>query len=127
MPPGQCKSDYWIHSQLGSLLDPPIELPSPDGKYRFPTELHDEQAPQGGFPFRLLTLIRRELIHSEILPEKHHSVSTVWVAPDHPGLADLGLAQDVFLCSPLGRIRVEVEIMPGLHPEVVLYRRGGIG
>ncbi len=43
----------------------------PDGKYRLPTELHEEPSPPEDYPLRLLTLIRREAIHSQILPEKH--------------------------------------------------------
>lgn len=32
--------------------------------------------------------------------------------------------EEVCLVSPLGRLKVRVEVTPGLHPEVALYRRG---
>ena len=32
--------------------------------------------------------------------------------------------REVYLVSPLGRLKVTLGIMPGLHPGVVLYRRG---
>jgi len=36
----------------------------------------------------------------------------------------LDLETDVFISSPLGRLKVRLKTMPGLHPEVVVYRRG---
>ena len=43
----------------------------PEGKYRLPQALHEEPAAPPGFPLRLLTVVRREAIHSQILPEDH--------------------------------------------------------
>jgi anaerobic selenocysteine-containing dehydrogenase len=34
------------------------------------------------------------------------------------------LLEEVYLVSPLGRLKVRVEVTPGLHPDVVIYRRG---
>ncbi len=96
----------------------------PDGKYRFPQALHEEPEAPEGFPYRLLTLIRGDAMHSQILEENQVIPPVVWVAPDHPGLPHLDLDEDVRLVSPLGSMRVKVEVMEGLHPEVILYRRG---
>jgi len=30
----------------------------------------------------------------------------------------------VFMVSPLGRLEVQLSELPGLHPDVVVYRRG---
>jgi anaerobic selenocysteine-containing dehydrogenase len=97
-----------------------------DGKYRFPEALHAEPSAPPDFPLRLLTLIRKEAIHSQILPEDHKPCPTVWVSPECPVWGeDKGEAEkDALLVSPLGRIRVKVRKCPGLHPEVVVYRRG---
>ncbi|GLI36278.1 molybdopterin-dependent oxidoreductase [Desulforhabdus amnigena] len=165
--PGEAKSDYWILSELGRRLDPPVILPDPDecfrnslcspyidisleelrkrgyvrakrpliayagmrfdhpdGKYRFPTVLHAEASPPAGYPYRFLTLIRGDAIHSQILPDKQEMPPKVWVAPDHQALKHLDLEADIYLVSPLGRLKVAVEILEGLHPEVVVYRRG---
>jgi anaerobic selenocysteine-containing dehydrogenase len=165
--PGQARSDYWILSELGKRLDPPIILPDPetcfrraldtphldasleelrernfvrarrrpvayaglqfdhpDGKYRFPEALHPEAPPPPGYPLRLLSLIRGEAIHSQILPEKQEMPPLVWVAPDCPSLEGLNLEEPVALVSPLGRLKVRVALLEGLHPEVVVYRRG---
>jgi anaerobic selenocysteine-containing dehydrogenase len=101
-----------------------LHFDHPDGKYRLPTELHEEPPAPAAYPLRLLTLIRRDAIHSQILPEEQTELPTVWISPECTCLGHLKLDEEVYLVSPLGRLRVKVEITPGLHPEVVLYRRG---
>jgi len=96
----------------------------PDGKYHFPVALHEEAPPPDGYPLRLLSLVRRSAIHSQILPEDQTAPPAVWVAPDSPALAGLDLSRPVALVSPLGRLTVSVEFEPGLHPGAVVYRRG---
>ncbi len=165
--PEGARSDFWILSELGKRLEPPILLPTredcmsasldssyleasledlrqlgfvrasrpdivyenllfdhPDGKYHLPSKLHEEPSAPTDFPLRLLTLVRRNFIHSQLLPEDHDQIPFVRVAPDSPGLQGLHLNKEVFLVSPLGRIRVRVEQVEGLHPAVILYRRG---
>jgi anaerobic selenocysteine-containing dehydrogenase len=101
-----------------------LRFDHPDGRYRLPTDLHQEPQPPPGYPFRLLTLVRRESIHSQILPEEHDTPPRVWIGADNPAATDLDLGRDVFLVSPLGRLKVKVECARDLHPQVVLYRRG---
>ena len=95
-----------------------------DGKYRFPYLLHAEPQPPADYPLRLLTLVRREAIHSQMLPEDQKQPPVVWVAPDSSCLKDLRLERPVELVSPLGQMTVCVETLPDLHPDVVIYRRG---
>jgi anaerobic selenocysteine-containing dehydrogenase len=95
-----------------------------DGKYRFPYLLHAEPEPPADYPLRLLTLVRRKAIHSQILPEDQKQPPVVRVAPDSPCLKNLDLEKPVQLVSPLGRLKVGVETLPDLHPGVVIYRRG---
>lgn len=166
-PPKGARSDFWILSELGKRLDPPILLPKaedclraslessyletsledlrqlgfvranrpeiaytnlhfdhPDGKYHLPTELHEEISPPDQFPLRLLTLVRKNFVHSQILPEEHDPIPRVWISPESPVLAGLDLGQDIYIVSQLGRLKVRVEYSQGLHPEVVIYRRG---
>jgi len=73
---------------------------------------------------KLLTAIRGRNIHSQILPEEQTIPPMVWVSPDNPVLKKLNAKEQVVLASPLGKIRVKLQIQEGLHPEVVLYRRG---
>lgn len=167
-PPGEAKDDFWIISEIGKRLDPPIIMPeieeclrlsldSPfldtsledlrsrgfapakqaaipfegmkfghkDGKYRFPEALNPEPPPPPGYPLRFLTLIRKEAIHSQILPEDHDPEPAVVISSDNPVLKTIDAGREVFLASPLGRIKVRVELEPGIHPDVVIYRRGG--
>lgn len=95
-----------------------------DSKYRFPYLLHAEAKPPAEFPLRLLTLVRRRAIHSQMLPEDQKHPPPVWVAHDSPCLNDLNLETPVELVSPLGRLKVTVQTLPDLHPDVVIYRRG---
>jgi anaerobic selenocysteine-containing dehydrogenase len=96
----------------------------PDGRYRFPLILHPEPAADPQYPLRLLTLVRRSAIHSQILPEDQNGLPRAWVAPDNLLLSKINPDKDVWIVSPLGRLKVALDIMIGLHPGVVLYRRG---
>ncbi len=92
--------------------------------YRFPYLLHTEPQPPADYPLRLLTLVRRKSIHSQMLPEDQKQPPVVWVAPDSSCLQDLNLEKPVELVSPLGRLTVSVQTLADLHPDVVIYRRG---
>ncbi|MFP5214158.1 MAG: molybdopterin-dependent oxidoreductase, partial [Acidobacteriota bacterium] len=96
----------------------------PDGRYRFPEAIHEEPAPPEGYPLRFLTLIRKDAIHSQILPEDQMEIPTVCISPENPVLAKIRPEAAVFVASPLGRLRVRVETDPSLQPEVLVYRRG---
>ena len=96
----------------------------PDGRYRFPLILHPEPAADPQYPLRLLTLVRRSAIHSQILPEDQDGLPRAWVAADNPLLPKIDPDRDVYIVSPLGRLKVALDILPGLHPGVVLCRRG---
>ena len=95
-----------------------------DGRYRFPYILHPEPQAPSEYPLRLLSLVRRKTIHSQMRPEDQKQPPEVWVAPDNFCLKDLDLHKPVDLVSELGRLRVSVLTMEGLHPDVVIYRRG---
>ena len=101
-----------------------LEFDHADGKYHLPTEIHEEPSPPAGFPLRLLTLVRRNFLHSQILPEEHDPVPQVWVSAERDAAGSLDMGKDVYMASPLGRLKVRVKYLQGLHPEVVIYRRG---
>ena len=101
-----------------------LQFDHQDGKYRFPYLLHAEPGPPPEYPLRLLTLVRRKALHSQILPEDQKQPPTVWVAHASPFLKYLNLEKPVALVSPLGRLQVSVQALPDLHPDVVIYRRG---
>jgi anaerobic selenocysteine-containing dehydrogenase len=101
-----------------------LRLGHHDGRYRFPARLHPEPPAPPDFPLRLLSLVRRAAIHSQILPQDQAAPPAVWVAPDCEVLGRLDPDRPVALVSPLGRMPVTVRTLPGLHPAVVVYRRG---
>ena len=95
-----------------------------DGKYRFPDQLHPEPEAPEDYPLRLLSFVRRGAIHSQIPEKDQQHPPKIWVAPDCPGLARIDVKKPVKLASPMGAMKVELELKSGLHPKSVLYRRG---
>jgi anaerobic selenocysteine-containing dehydrogenase len=120
----ELKIQRFTRSQRPRIAFEGLAFAHADGKYRFPGQLHDEAPAPAGYPLRLLTLVRRTAIHSQILPEDQQPFPPVWVAPECPLLQGLDLSKPVALVSPLGRLGVRVRLMPGLHPGAVVYRRG---
>lgn len=115
---GWARADRSAVAYAGLLFD------HHDGKYRFPLVLHPHPRTDPQYPLQLLTLVRRGAIHSQILPEDHDDVPPVWVSPDNPMLSDIDRSAAVYLASPLGRLKINLHTLSGLHPKVVLYRRG---
>ncbi len=120
----ELKLKGFIRSKRPRIAFEGLEFAHADGKYRFPGQLHDEPPAPAGYPLRLLTLVRRTAIHSQILPEDQRPSPPVWVAPDCPVLATFDASKPAVLVSPSGRLPVTVRRMPGLHPGTVVYRRG---
>lgn len=94
-----------------------------DGKARLPIRLHKEADPPQDYPLRLLTLMRRDAIHSQMLEKWQKIPPTIWMAEESPYLKRIN-KENVYLASPLGRLKVNLETSPYLHPEMVLYFRG---
>ncbi len=113
-----------VRSNRPQIAYADLKFAHQDGRYRFPYNLHPEPQAPPEYPLRLLSLVRRKSIHSQILPEDQKHPPLIWVAPESAGLKDLNLAKPVELVSELGRLQVAVQTMQGLHPEVVIYRRG---
>jgi anaerobic selenocysteine-containing dehydrogenase len=95
-----------------------------DGLFHAVHTLSPEPEEDGGFPFRLLSLIRKDAVHSQILPADQAFPPTVWVNPEAPGLAGVDLNQEVFLVSELGDLHVQVAFDATIHPGALVYRRG---
>jgi anaerobic selenocysteine-containing dehydrogenase len=114
----------FVRSNRPRIAYEELQFAHADGKYRFPDRLHSEPPAPAEYPLRLLTLVRRSAIHSQILPEDQNPPPPVWVAPDCPALSLLEISEPVDLVSPLGRLRVTISLLPGLHPRTVVYRRG---
>ncbi|MFC1515501.1 molybdopterin-dependent oxidoreductase [Thermodesulfobacteriota bacterium] len=114
----------FVRSNRPEIAYENLQFDHPDGKYHLPVELHDEPNPPPDFPLHLLTLVNRKFIHSQVLPEDHDLPPLVRVSSDSKALEGIDLNKDVFLVSQVGRLKVRVKTVEGLHPEVVIYRRG---
>ncbi|MHC1742050.1 MAG: molybdopterin-dependent oxidoreductase [Syntrophobacteraceae bacterium] len=166
-PPGEAKTDFWILTELGKRLDPPVLLPEieailrasiespwlsgsletlrergflpthharvvyegmcfdhPNGKCHLVTTLTPETPPPREYPLRLLTLIRGDAIHSQILPEDQDMVPSVWISSEHPLASSIEPGTPATLVSPHGSMTVRLHVALRLHPEAVVYRRG---
>lgn len=166
-PPGEARTDFWILTELGRRLDPPVILPErevifesslrsstlrgslqslrdrgfisadrprvvyegmwfdhADGKCHLVTTLSPEAAPPEEFPLRLLTLIRGDATHSQILVEDQEMPPLVWISSEHPAAPWIEPGARGTLISPLGSMAVRIQVAEGLHPESVVYRRG---
>jgi anaerobic selenocysteine-containing dehydrogenase len=95
-----------------------------DGKCHLVTTLSPEAAPPEEFPLRLLTLIRGDATHSQILIEDQEIPPRVWISSEHPAASGIEPGARGTLVSPLGSMAVRVQVADGLHPGSVVYRRG---
>jgi anaerobic selenocysteine-containing dehydrogenase len=114
----------WTRANRPAVAYEGLVFDHPDGRYAFPLTLHEEPPPPEGFPLRLLSLVRRDRVHSQLLPESHGELPTIWLSPQCPAWREIGTGSPVWLVSPIGRLRVLAEPLEDLHPQVVLYRRG---
>ena len=118
------RNQKWAFAKRPEIAYADLRFDHHDGKYRFPSALHAEPSAPAEYPLRLLTLVRRKTQHSQMRAEQQQIPPKVWIAPDSPAMATLDLHKNVYLVSPLGRLKVTVNTLAGLHPEAVLYRRG---
>ncbi len=96
-----------------------------DGRFRFLTEISPDESVDPDYPLTFLTLIRKEFIHSQILPEEHESLTPeAFLAPST--LRNLGLKAGELgvIISPLGEMPVQLKAEKGLHPSAVIVGRG---
>ncbi|NIO03290.1 MAG: molybdopterin-dependent oxidoreductase [Proteobacteria bacterium] len=96
-----------------------------DGKFQFLNGISPDEPMDANYPMTLLTLVRKEFLHSQILPEEHESlIPEAFLAPS--ALENLGFkaGDQGAIISPLGAITVQLKAEKGLHPSVVVVGRG---
>lgn len=98
----------------------------PDGRYRLPHRIDPPEPERQEYPLRLLTLINRHFVHSQILPEDHQASPQVFVHPTTLEAAALP-AGPGRLVTELGALSVTLVVDESVHPETVVYRRGPWG
>ncbi|WP_018125636.1 molybdopterin-dependent oxidoreductase [Desulfovibrio oxyclinae] len=96
-----------------------------DGLYHLPETLSDAREHDANYPLMLMTLVRREAIHSQIPEEEQAEMLTARISPDNPMLKGLNTADPALLETEAGSMRVMVAVEEGIHPQTVILRRGG--
>ncbi len=120
----QLRRQHFVRSKRPRIAYRNLQFDHADGRARCPLNLTPEAPPPPDYPLRLLSLIRGNAIHSQMLPQDQTSLPAAWVAPECAALGQIDRSRSVYLVSPLGRLRVDLKLRPGLHPQCVLYRRG---
>jgi anaerobic selenocysteine-containing dehydrogenase len=97
----------------------------PDGKFRLLTSLTPEPAVDPQHPLSLLSHVRPDAVHSQLLPEEQKDPLPVRIHPDTARKFGLAMGDMARIVSPVGEIECEVHLDTGLHPECVAVPRGG--
>ena len=118
------KKEKFVKAARPQVVYQNLKFHHADGRFRFPITLHPETPPPAGYPLRLLSLIRNNAMHSQILPESHDVPLEVWLSPDCPEIKKLDLNKNLWLVSPIGRLKVRIKMAANLHSKTVVARRG---
>ncbi|MCK5311061.1 MAG: molybdopterin-dependent oxidoreductase [Desulfobacteraceae bacterium] len=76
------------------------------------------------FPMSLLSLINKDFIHSQILPEEQGSLPVITINPDTEHIKDVDLNKTILLVTCIGKLEVKIKFDKSLHPDVIIYRKG---
>lgn len=117
---------------------PPMQTPFAGGRFahadglaRLPEQLHGEPPAPQEFPLRLLSLVGRKHLLSQIPENEQTGLPTIRLSPENGLLAANGGPLNIdkgapcFLATELGRMPVRVELLEGLHPQAAYVTRGG--
>ena len=94
------------------------------GLFSLVTTLTSEPEKNPIFPMRLLSLINKDYIHSQILPEEQGFLPAVIINPESEHIKNIDLNKKTFLVSCLGKLEVKIKFDISLHPDVIIYRKG---
>jgi anaerobic selenocysteine-containing dehydrogenase len=115
----------WMKTQWPSPSYENLIFDHPDGRYRFPETLNGPEPVDSDYPLRLLTLVDKHNLHSQIPEKDQTGLPTVWVSPNCPCAAGIDSGRPIDLVTRLGRLRALLAWDETLHPEAVVVRRGG--
>ena len=94
------------------------------GKFSLINTLSAEPEKNPDFPMRLLSLINKDFIHSQIMPEEQGDIPFVTVNPDTEYLKEIDLNKKIYLATSLGKLEVKIKFDKSLHPDIIVYQRG---
>ncbi|OEU68950.1 MAG: hypothetical protein BA863_11460 [Desulfovibrio sp. S3730MH75] len=94
-----------------------------NGKLKLPQNLSLESSGKKGF--NLLSLVRKNHLHSQIFPQEQTGLPELIISPDSPYLGDLKEGEEVMLTTDLAKMKVTLRFDHTLHTEAAIIRRGG--
>jgi len=101
-----------------------MQFDTDDGLYHAPEFLSDEER-SSEYPLSLLSLVRKDSLHSQRLEEPHSGALRAWISPKSPALKNIDLNAPVQIVSPHGKLEVDLRLDDSVHPEALVVRRGG--
>lgn len=116
---GFCRSKWPMVAFEGMRFD------TSDGRFLLPETLTPEPDATSDFPLQILSLVRGRYAQSQMPESEQRGIPTVRISVDNPQLESLDPKKDVFLVTPQGSMQVLVECVEDLHPNAVVFRRGG--
>ena len=94
------------------------------GLFSLVTALTSEPEKNPLFPMRLLSLINKDYIHSQIMPEEQICLPVITINPTSLHIKSIDFNKKIFLVSPLGQLEVTIKFDKSLQPDVIIYRKG---
>ncbi|WP_031482343.1 molybdopterin-dependent oxidoreductase [Maridesulfovibrio frigidus] len=94
-----------------------------NGKLKLPQNLSLEINEKKGF--NLLSLLRKNHLHSQIFPHDQKGIPELFISPDSPYLGDLNEGDEAMLATDLAKMKVTLRFDQTLHTEAAIIRRGG--
>lgn len=96
----------------------------PHGKINLITSLSPPAQENSEYPLQLLTLIRRDYIHSQILPSDHPA-PVIYVSSDCYYVRNIEDGSTVNIVTHLGKLAAKLKKLPpgSIHPSAIIYRR----
>ncbi len=94
------------------------------GQFSLVRTLNLEPENNSLFPMRLLSLINKDYIHSQIMPEEQGDLPVITINPDTDHIKNINLNKKTFIVSCLGKLEVKIKFDRSIHLDTVIYRRG---
>jgi anaerobic selenocysteine-containing dehydrogenase len=97
----------------------------PGGRFRLLETLSPGEPGDEMYPLHLLTLIRGEATHSQMLPKEQTGPLSIRLNPDTAARLALAEGARARVVSRVGALEGVIRLDPGLHPAAVACPRGG--
>ncbi|SDK47059.1 Anaerobic selenocysteine-containing dehydrogenase [Maridesulfovibrio ferrireducens] len=100
-----------------------LNFKSNDEKFTLPIKLSVEES--NGKGFNLLSLLRKNYLHSQIPEEYQTGTPELFISPESPYLNDLKEGEEAMLTTKLGSMKIKICFDETIHPDAAIIRRGG--